>query len=111
MPKSDNLISNAVKYCDLSKTNQIIKIDINQSESNIKIVIEDNGLGINKDYQEKVFSMFYRASEKSYGSGLGLYIVKETVKRLGGSIEIESSEGEYTRFIIKLPNQNVEVPA
>jgi signal transduction histidine kinase len=106
----NNLISNAVKYCDLSKTNQIIKININQSESKIKIVIEDNGLGINKDYQEKVFSMFYRASEKSYGSGLGLYIVKETVKRLGGSIEIESSEGEYTRFIIKLPNQNAEVP-
>ncbi len=107
----NNLMSNAIKYCDISKSEQRVKVEISQEDEFVKIIIEDNGIGIKQDYLKQVFTMFYRASEKSYGSGLGLYIVQETVKKLGGSIEIESSEGEFTRFIIKLPNQKAKTIA
>jgi signal transduction histidine kinase len=50
--------------------------------------------------------MFYRASENSKGSGLGLYITKETVLKLGGTIEVQSEFGKGTRFDILIPNQN-----
>ena len=101
----NNLLSNAIKYCDLDKDSPRILIDINHENDKIKIVVEDNGLGVNEEYRKNIFKMFFRASENSYGSGLGLYIIQETVKKLGGSIEMKSVEGEFTRFIILLPNQ------
>ena len=69
----------------------------------IKIVLSDNGTGIAPDIQKKVFEMFYRGTNTSKGSGLGLYIVKNAVKKLSGSILLESKEGEGTTFSIDLP--------
>jgi signal transduction histidine kinase len=65
--------------------------------------VEDNGVGIKPDHHEKIFDMFYRASENSKGSGLGLYIAREAVKKLGGQITVESELGKGTRFRIILP--------
>lgn len=107
----NNLLSNAIKYCDLAKEEQRISVRITENRNNLHLIFEDNGVGINPEYQQKVFNMFYRASEQSYGSGLGLYIVNETVKKLNGTIKMESVEGAYTRFIITLPSQNNMVPA
>lgn len=105
----NNLLSNAIKYSDQAKSLKTINIDVAQTNDGVRIIVEDNGIGIGEESKDRVFKMFYRASEKSYGSGLGLYIIQETVKKLGGSISMESKEGRYTRFIIDLPYQSSEV--
>jgi signal transduction histidine kinase len=101
----DNLISNSVKYMDIKKTPNIIDIKATIAEE-VSIVYTDNGIGIHPDYQARVFDMFYRASELSEGAGLGLYIVKEAIDKLDGSIQLESVFNKWTRFIIKFPNQS-----
>jgi signal transduction histidine kinase len=69
------------------------------------ISFRDNGIGITKQNISKIFDMFYRASEQSGGSGLGLYIVKNAVEKLGGRVSVGSEPGSYTIFEIVLPNQ------
>lgn len=100
-----NLISNAIKYHTLEKDNPFLKITIRTSETGAIIEIEDNGSGIEASYHQKIFEMFFRASEKSFGSGLGLYIVKQVVDRLNGKIELKSALNQGTLFKIALPNQ------
>jgi len=68
------------------------------------VTVEDNGIGISDKYIDKIFDMFYRATESSDGSGLGLYIVKETVDRLKGKIDVQSRPEEGTRFKVEFPN-------
>jgi signal transduction histidine kinase len=112
----NNLISNAIKYADPSRDSWI-KIDVQVRPEEAVIDFRDNGIGIESDYIEKVFNMFFRATEKNDGAGLGLYIVKEAVEKLGGSIDLESEVGSGTRFHITLPNlahhqpQNSELTA
>jgi signal transduction histidine kinase len=81
------------------------------STANQKLLIQvtDNGSGIEPEHQQKVFQMFYRASEQAKGSGLGLYIVQETLLKLGGSISLSSQLGEGTTFTLYLPNPEVLV--
>jgi signal transduction histidine kinase len=74
------------------------------SDTETGIIVKDNGIGISKENQEKIFDMFYRVSENSVGSGLGLYIVKEIVEKLDGKIEVESEPGKGTAFSIHIPN-------
>ncbi len=101
-----NLISNSIRYADFNKKNPFIKIEATQTEDKTKILVSDNGQGIAKEHHDKIFDMFYRASENSKGSGLGLYIVMETLTRMGGSIETTSEHGSGSTFAIILPNQN-----
>ena len=61
-------------------------------------------MGIREEYLPKMFSMFFRATERSEGAGLGLYIVKESVNKLGGEISLESTFNEGCTFNIRLPN-------
>ena len=60
--------------------------------------MEDNGIGIIPSHHNRVFDMFYRASENSKGSGLGLYIAKEAMEKLGGAIALQSEPGKGTQF-------------
>ncbi len=99
-----NLISNAIKYYDPTKEQSFIKMEVIANENHVTIVIEDNGIGISHELQYRVFEMFYRATEKSDGSGLGLYIVKETLDRLGGSITLLSTQDAGTTFTVTIPN-------
>lgn len=99
-----NLISNAVKYHNPEAKKSWVKIFVQSDKKEIKVRIADNGIGINKNYLDKIFEMFYRASEKSSGSGLGLYIVKETVEKLGGSITASSAENVGSSFELTIPN-------
>ena len=69
------------------------------------IEVEDNGEGIQDTYKDRIFEMFYRASEQSEGSGLGLYIVKNAVEKLGGQLTVDSKPGAGTTFQITLPNK------
>jgi signal transduction histidine kinase len=64
----------------------------------------DNGIGIASHHLPKVFDMFFRAHEKSDGSGLGLYIVKKAVEKLGGTIKMDSQQSVGTRYEILIPN-------
>ncbi len=100
-----NLISNAIKYRKMDGDSHEIKVSITVEQNQAIISFRDNGIGINKQNLSKVFDMFYRASEQSGGSGLGLYIVKNAVEKLGGRVTVGSEPGHYTIFEIVLPNQ------
>jgi signal transduction histidine kinase len=100
----NNLISNAIKYADPKAINPFVEIKISVNDEVANIVVEDNGIGIDKAFYEKIFEMFYRASENSTGSGLGLYIVKETLKKLNGTIKVESEKGKGSLFYVSIPN-------
>ncbi|VAW27078.1 hypothetical protein MNBD_BACTEROID06-381, partial [hydrothermal vent metagenome] len=86
----NNLITNAIRYADLTKKDPYVKITAKIEKGNFIFAVIDNGQGIEKQYHKKIFDMFYRANTYSTGSGLGLYIVKESVMKLGGEIEIQS---------------------
>jgi PAS domain S-box-containing protein len=101
----NNLISNAIKYHRLNQDNPFIKVVIKCDARTCSLLIEDNGEGISKEYQQKVFDMFYRASEKSVGSGLGLYIVKEILNKIDGKLKLISKSRVGTRFYISIPNK------
>lgn len=101
----NNMIYNAFKYKDPFKENSFVTINIKCSNEQAIISIEDNGIGIDPKNKEKIFEMFYRATKMSTGSGLGLYIVKETLEKLNGTIKMESKLTKGTKFIITLPNQ------
>jgi signal transduction histidine kinase len=98
-----NLLSNAIKYRDREKQNQFVTIDVSHQGNHVLVTFQDNGIGIQKEYMGKIFNMFFRATEKSQGAGLGLYIVRETVSKLEGSIEARSEFGNGVSFTITLP--------
>ncbi len=98
-----NLISNAVKYQKLY-VDSYVKISIEVNEEGARIQVADNGKGISAEYLDRIFEMFFRASEDSYGSGLGLYITRQVVDKLQGKIEVESVYSEGTTFSVWLPH-------
>ena len=102
----ENLLENAVFFRKTKKVE--IEVSLRTTRKNIIISVEDNGLGILKEQQDKIFEMFYRGSEKSKGNGLGLYLVKKAVNKLHGNITVESEEGKYSCFIITLPKVVVQ---
>lgn len=101
---ANNLISNAIKYADPYKEKPFIKIFALVERTSVLMKFEDNGMGIDQEYINRVFDMFFRATLLKEGAGLGLYIVKEAVEKLKGQIKIESQVGVGTRFIIEFPN-------
>lgn len=100
-----NLISNAIKYRQLLNQGSEISIKIHVDNLRADISFSDNGIGIEETSLKHVFEMFYRATEQSDGSGIGLYIVKNAVEKLGGQITVASRPGQGTRFNIILPNR------
>lgn len=103
-----NLISNAIKYTQ----HGFIEIGFELQQSCINFFVRDSGLGIPKQEQEKIFETFYRSEEAIHraigGTGLGLSIVKELVKSLDGTIEMESEPGVGSTFIICVPVEIVQ---
>ncbi|MCI0750438.1 MAG: PAS domain-containing sensor histidine kinase [Flammeovirgaceae bacterium] len=100
-----NILSNAIKYSDPHKECSFIQIDVLVNAEVCSIKIEDNGIGIQKEDQAKIFDMFYRATDQIEGTGLGLFIVKDTVERLNGTIKLYSEFGRGTTFLLHIPNQ------
>jgi signal transduction histidine kinase len=99
-----NLITNAVKFHVLDGLEKpIVDISFEEKGNENRLTVSDNGRGIKKQNLDKIFDMFYRATTSCEGSGLGLYITKETVKMLSGSIHVESKIYEGTQFIVILP--------
>ena len=98
-----NIIENAIKYQNTSINNPFVAISISNISSAIRIEIADNGVGIDTEAQDKVFDMFYRGNLDAKGSGLGLYLVKNGVEKLGGTIELKSEIKNGTTFTILIP--------
>lgn len=100
----NNLISNAIKYCDPEKEEKKIEIRVFKENETYKIEVKDNGIGIKEDVLPRIFEMFY-GTNHNIGSGLGLYITMEAVKILDGTITASSQVNEGTIFTITLPTK------
>lgn len=100
----NNLIGNAVKYRKIGEKVAIV-VAIEENEEDVSISISDNGLGIDiaKD-RSKLFKMFHRIHDHIEGNGIGLYLASKMIENLGGEIDVNSTLGEGTTFIISLPN-------
>ena len=98
---SMNLVDNGVKY---SKENGKVKIELFEKNNCFTMIVEDDGIGIPKDDLPRIFERFYRVdkSRSTKGTGLGLAIVKHIVKLFNGEIDVYSTLGEGTKFIIKI---------
>jgi signal transduction histidine kinase len=99
-----NLIDNAVKY---SPEGGRVDVEVEPRDSGIRVVIRDQGIGIPGNEQQRIFGKFYRVdpqlSRGVGGTGLGLYICRELVRRMQGRITVESREGTGSKFCVDLP--------
>jgi signal transduction histidine kinase len=100
-----NLFANAVKYHRLDQPDPYIEVRFGKSDRQVLIEVEDNGEGILPEHQQKIFDMFYRASTRADGTGLGLYIVKEALSRVNGSILVSSRPGAGSTFRVMIPQR------
>lgn len=101
----NNLISNSIKYADFRKADPSIEVRVKSNSETAELRVIDNGEGIPTDAKPKIFDMFYRASANGMGSGLGLYIVKEAIQKIGGTIVVYSEPGKGTEFVVEIPNR------
>jgi signal transduction histidine kinase len=106
----NNLISNAIKYHDPEKSEPFLQITVITRPEKVVLEFKDNGIGISEKHLNKVFDMFFRATQKNDGAGLGLYIVKEAIDKLNGQIRVVSKVGLGTTFSIEIPSSPVPVP-
>ncbi|MEP6949308.1 MAG: 7TM diverse intracellular signaling domain-containing protein [Ginsengibacter sp.] len=100
-----NLISNGLKYHDKDKDNPYLKVLINVTCKEAEIIVIDNGTGIEEGNLEHIFTMFYQGNKASKGTGLGLHIMSEAVKKLGGTIKVDSVLTQGSTFTVVIPNQ------
>jgi signal transduction histidine kinase len=100
-----NILNNAFTHRNLVKDHEpVVSVDVFTSANSISITIKDNGPGIKVEALPKVGTMFYRATEQGQGAGLGVYVCKEILATLHGTLEIMSTEGVGTTVQIELPN-------
>jgi signal transduction histidine kinase len=104
----NNIISNAVKYHNYNQEDPTIEVRVWFDHRKATIQVIDNGQGIAEEHQKNIFKMFYRANSDSKGSGLGLYIVSETVEKLGGQLQFESKLGSGSLFTVILPSMKMK---
>ncbi|MCB9261723.1 MAG: PAS domain S-box protein [Flavobacteriales bacterium] len=100
----NNLVSNAVRYMDTKKDNCFLSIQVVSNDEKAEIVVKDNGIGIETEHLASIFELFYRANSESKGTGIGLYIVKETVEKLEGKILVDSIFSVGTTFTVTIKN-------
>jgi two-component system, sensor histidine kinase and response regulator len=102
-----NLVSNAIKYQNPDATEQKVHVKVKTSVQHVHITISDNGIGILQEHMEEIFKMFFRTynAKNTQGTGIGLYIVKEALEKIGGIINVESTPLIGTSFHITVPNR------
>ncbi len=98
-----NIIENAIIYRNTSLGEAKINITITSLEDSTLLQIQDNGIGMEKEIQDQIFDMYFRGNLYSSGPGLGLYIVKNGVKKLGGTITVKSELTKGSLFTVNLP--------
>ena len=99
-----NLIANAIKFKKPEQQTAQVDLKFGIEEEKVHIIVKDHGVGILQDHVEQIFKMFFRGKDQMAGSGLGLYIVKEALAKMNGSIDVHSSPGEGAEFHIIIPN-------
>ena len=103
----ENLLNNAFKY-GCSNPQPHIRIGSARHEGEIRFVVQDNGTGIDPQYQDKVFELFQRVDREHEGTGVGLAIVRRIMEVHGGRAWVESTPGQGASFSIALPDALVE---
>lgn len=104
-----NILTNAYKF---TSSNGSVHINYQQTPENLILTIEDNGKGITKAVQTKIFDAYYKGDSKLKveGEGLGLYIAKENIESMNGSISVESTPDVGSKFIITIPMTFIDNP-
>ncbi len=102
----NNLFGNAVQFQKDQGGEKRIALTIDVIGDNAIIVVEDNGIGIEERYREEVFNLFARATQRNVGTGLGLYMVKESVEQMGGKVTLDSELNVGTTMTVILPTLN-----
>lgn len=100
----EHLISNAIKHHKQGGTAKYIKINGQSDNEKLNLSVADNGIGIDPEFHKKIFEMFFRLSGRTDGTGIGLYIVKDTIEKLQGTMEVQSEKGIGSTFSITLKN-------
>jgi two-component system phosphate regulon sensor histidine kinase PhoR len=108
----DNLISNALKYRDPDKVEEWVQLRLRASPEGYEFRLSDNGVGLppgEHGEHEQVFELFYRAAPaRAAGLGVGLAVVKLLVEQSGGTLTVDSGEGQGTTFVVVLPRYDVD---
>ncbi len=102
-----HLIENAIKFRKAEGSQAIVKIAVTQSKRGVVLEVEDNGQGIPLRLQDKVFQMFYKTSQETGSNGLGLYLVRQMVGKLGARLSLRSDTNRGAHFSITLPESLV----
>ncbi|MCP4570147.1 MAG: PAS domain-containing sensor histidine kinase [FCB group bacterium] len=110
-----NLVENSLDACrvDDTKESHSVSMGTRNFDDFVEFEISDNGIGMDQQTREKVFSMFF-SSKGTEGTGLGLFISNKIAQEHGGSIKVESESGKGTKFVVKLPKkqlENIPVPS
>ena len=101
-----NLLENAVFFASLNEgSERWVRVIVTNTHDKITIVVEDNGIGFESNVKSRIFDMFFIGTEKSKGSGLGLYMVGRSLRPMNGTIEVDSQVNSLTRFTVQLPLQ------
>lgn len=100
----NNLLSNAFKYQDKSRTNKSVDVSVEIQKNVATIYVKDTGIGILGSHIGEIFNLFYRANSQEVGSGFGLYNVKSALLKLNGQIEVNSVMHKGTAFKITIPS-------
>lgn len=99
-----NLIENAVNFTkNLPSEKTRIRIKILYLEKELQLIVKDNGIGIQTEYVSRIYEQYFKGTQLSKGNGLGLYLVVKALKKLKGTIQVESTFGIGTTFTITLP--------
>ncbi len=109
----DNLMSNALKYRDLDKDESWVQLELQVAPQAYKLRISDNGIGMPPDERAELFSLLHRAAPVrapglGVGLGVGLAVTKLLVEQSGGTLEVDSGEGQGTTFVAILPRFDVD---
>jgi signal transduction histidine kinase len=99
-----NILENALEACIEDNSNKAHKIifGVKQEEDDIIFDVSDNGIGMDKETRDKMFTLFY-SSKGSKGTGLGLFISNKIIEQHEGSVQVDSNPGEGSRFIVRMP--------
>jgi PAS domain S-box-containing protein len=103
----ENLVKNSFQFSDFNKPELTLALLIELETDYTKLELTDNGIGIGKIHLDKIFRIFYKATERSHGAGLGLFIVKEALLELNGDITVESEIGMGTKVCLRIPNSHM----
>ena len=100
----DNLLSNAIKYTPAGGS---VRVTAKQRAENVEVAVIDTGIGLSDDEQRQLFQRFFRSSRpearQERGTGLGLALVQESIRRIGGQIGVKSALGEGSTFTVSIP--------